>query len=295
MRFEQPQDRDRAATVEVAILRGGCSGGGLAEYKELLGRGERPRHAPEPLRPGRYGFRARARDGSCRIVAEGCTAVSLPTEQTIVVVLQSGSSVPEACPAAQCDGAGRCPGERGYAGAVPRHDGGSGRDATAPPGPDAATGCGPCAAPTASGGCEGASFEGHACSEGGSTGVCRSGACCTGCVDGTGACVAGDSDAACGQGGFSCRRCGPCERCGADGRYEPRADSTPCTVDGGTSGKCLSGTCCTGCLLRRDGGAAMCIPPGAQSYDACGLGGSACSACGGLDLCCHGVCQGSCS
>ena len=291
VRFELDEDRDRAAAVEVTILRGGCSSGGLAEYKELLGRGERPRNAPEPLGAGEYGFRARARDASCRIIAEGCRTVALPTDEAIVVVLQTGSSAAPACPADVCDGAGRCPGEWGYGGAS-GPDGGEPADAR-PPTTDGGGDCGPCRQRSAAGVCE-PMLDGASCSEGGRTGTCRSGSCCTGCVD-MGVCQPGDRAEACGAGGFACSRCGPCERCNADGDCEPVADMTDCTVDM-TTGKCLDGSCCTGCLIENSMGVLRCVDLSAQDPGGCGRAGAMCMSCPGLQVCCNGMCQdGSCS
>ncbi len=286
VRFERDADRDRASVVEVAILSGGCEG--PAEYKVLLARGERATEDPPPLRAGRYGFRARARARDCSVVAEGCTAVPLPREEPIEVSMQPASR-PRVCSA--CDGEGRCPGEPGYRGSGSSEDGGAGRLDGSGGGTDAGTGCGPCAARDASGRCDGASREGAACvGAGGAPGICRAGTCGAGCWDGSAWRDGTDVDA-CGRGGLACRSCGPCEQCGASGACEPVTDGTDCRDATNTQGKCLAGRCCTGCVNERG----ACVPPMAQDFGGCGLGGGTCAMCDVGQTCCSGVCRGSCS
>ncbi|MBW2465359.1 MAG: hypothetical protein JRH11_27175, partial [Deltaproteobacteria bacterium] len=95
-------------------------------------------------------------------------------------------------------------------------------------------GCGSCG----DGACmAGVGTEGTACAAG--NGVCAMGVCCTRCtVDGV--CVAGNTPAACGVGGGSCRGCAECASC-LGGACTP-ADGPECP-----GGICHVGACCTGC------------------------------------------------
>ncbi len=292
VRFEQPSDRDRAVLVENTILEEGCSGAQVVDGgRVFVVRGEAVSGAPPELSPGRYGFRARARASDCSVVAEGCVTVELPRQEPIVVSMQPVAR-PSPCPGA-CDGAGWCMGEPGYRGPSGRDSGAGRSDAGSPDASEreAGAGCGPCAVQDASGRCDGSAREGAACAgPGGAPGICRAGACGTGCWDGSGW-QPGDRDVACGRGGVACRSCGPCERCGADGGCEPVSDGTNCTDATSGAGKCLGGACCVGCVS----GEGACVPISSQDFSACGIEGASCMSCPGTQVCCRGVCKESCS
>jgi hypothetical protein len=101
--------------------------------------------------------------------------------------------------------------------------------------------------------------DGAACTEGTATGICRAGACCTGCWDGL-ACQAGTGAAACGAGGAACAVC---------------ADANPCTDEICTAGTCSNpvvpgrvcndGLWCTSTDTCNSGG--TCVGAGARCSD----------------------------
>lgn len=136
--------------------------------------------------------------------------------------------------------------------------------------------------------------EGDKCkTDAGVTGVCLPSAtanrveyltCCSGCIDRDGRCRAGDTNAYCGSPGDKCDTCGTCSTCG-DGKCVQDDDGTGCT--NGIAGRCLSGTCCTGCVK-----AGTCY---LNAVDNCGRNGGACTDCDDdkpctADLCSAGSC-----
>jgi hypothetical protein len=96
---------------------------------------------------------------------------------------------------------------------------------------------------------------------------CTSGQCvnpgCPGCVDGTGACQPGNTNAACGQGGNSCATCGGTAQC--------------------TNNQCVTPTC-HGCV----DGSGTCQPGNTNA--ACGANGIACQSCTGTAQCTNNQC-----
>ncbi len=104
---------------------------------------------------------------------------------------------------------------------------------------------------------------------------------CDGCCSASGLCLKGTSPFACGEGGLACSRCGPSESCSAGVcGSSPDPDS-----DGGVSSACGPSTC-AGCCQNGE-----CIDLRVQTAPACGLGGGACSACEGDDVCVLGACE----
>ncbi len=132
--------------------------------------------------------------------------------------------------------------------------------------------------------------DGTPCMAGAAAGQCRSGICCTGCWLG-GACVAGNTPAACGGGGGLCSVCddgNPCttDTCDASGTCGTVPDDTA-ACPGGT---CHGGACCTGCW---DGSTCQ---PGTDDA-LCGEAGAACVACDAAGCppttCSGGMCVGT--
>lgn len=133
----------------------------------------------------------------------------------------------------------------------------------------------PCTTDTCSGGsCQHANLAtGAACP----SGTCLGSTCCTGCVQGA-SCQAGTGLLACGQGGIACATCtaGVCK--------VPSCTPTGCTVSNAsngticTDGRCLSGSCCTGCV-----GGGSCQTGNTATY--CGDNGAACGSCSTTDEC----------
>jgi hypothetical protein len=137
------------------------------------------------------------------------------------------------------------------------------------------------------------------------TGTCScdtgSGSACKGCCDGTSTCVglgSAQSSTLCGKGGALCQSCddgNDCTKsdlCSATGvcTHTNAANGTACTGTGGSSGKCLSGTCCTGCVSGSTCAAGT-------SKSVCGSGGAACTACSAVACkavsCSSGSCDSS--
>jgi hypothetical protein len=141
---------------------------------------------------------------------------------------------------------------------------------------------------------------------------------CLGCCDGD-VCEAGNSEAACGGGGFACEVCAANEVC-LDGACVP--DEVPACSPESCSGCCNGDVCeagtdwtacgsdgweCQVCLGSETCEAGFCVAPcgpdncagccdavgncvaGDSDLD-CGWGGSACVACGTTEACSSGVC-----
>ena len=142
----------------------------------------------------------------------------------------------------------------------------------------------------------------NACTDGGGApGLCSNGACCSGCVDSSGACQAIDATH-CGTVGGQClaQSCSSGNSCTSatcisSGPGAPMCnarqlpDGSSC-VDGSLQGICESGACCHGCVAGNS-----CVPLSGESAAACGSSGASCSACpdpGGCKLatCSAGSC-----
>ncbi len=122
--------------------------------------------------------------------------------------------------------------------------------------------------------------DGHKCAGG----VCRVGACCKGCWDGA-ACKGGISGDFCGTKGISCGTCQTSNTC------ETASCMTGTCVKkwrpfgwGCPSGKCLHGSCCTGCISSNS-------CHSGTGHGNCGKGGGPCQACWWNQSCNNGVCQ----
>lgn len=100
--------RSDARVVVRSIVPGGCTTGDAEAYRD-----EAEPHVTRwvpPLRPGRYGLRAEARDAACRVIAESCEDVELPVAgRPIVQRLAAVTSSTPACPVMRCAD-GRCDG-----------------------------------------------------------------------------------------------------------------------------------------------------------------------------------------
>lgn len=212
--FADPTLGARAERVEGRILEGGCTSSSV-RYAAEAARGETPPMPPR-LEAGRYGFEGRARDASCVEFAIGCVDVEVPAANgTTVVVTLAASTERALCPAAMCS-SGSCSGLDAGAPDAPASDAGpldAPRDDV--PGRDAGctldADCGECMTCTL--GVCAPSAGGESCGAG--AGLCRAGACCSGCWDGV-ACEVGDMAAACGAGGAACAICsGATPVCGA--------------------------------------------------------------------------------
>ena len=219
-----PELIDRVSFVTASIRAGGC-GGDAVYVAEVARTGAMP---PDPpvLEDGTWAFSARAGDTTCRLVAEGCRVVELPTEGPVRIEITAVTAPIQLCDESMCIG-GRC---------------GSGRDAGARDGGgvDGGTDAGPPGTPCGSdfcNDCEACEMEmcvarsdGFVCDDGG--GRCVAGECCTACVDLMGACRAGDEAEACGLGGAGCIACGACLACAA-GECVPAGDVDAGMEDGG--------------------------------------------------------------
>ncbi|MCK5800044.1 MAG: hypothetical protein KAI47_22795, partial [Deltaproteobacteria bacterium] len=134
----------------------------------------------------------------------------------------------------------------------------------------------------ASGTCKNTNDDTNTCSGG----TCHGGSCCTGCWNGT-SCQVGTSLTACGGAGASCDNCdvpvAPCQEHYCSVSKTPTcatrniADNTSCSSG---SGRCHSGSCCTGCW---DPTHAIC-ESGLEQF-ACGNGGNTCDVCSSGECC----------
>jgi len=131
------------------------------------------------LAPGEYGLYAVAQDAECAVVAAGCDPVTIEQNGSGVLAVTVAAFPSEGCGSADlCNldtgdcrtGAGGTGGEGGAGGV-----GGVVTSCTSQP-------------------------EETLCTEGGTSGRCRSGACCTGCWDGS-TCHSGDENVRCGAAG----------------------------------------------------------------------------------------------
>ena len=121
---------------------------------------------------------------------------------------------------------------------------------------------------------------GHKCAGG----ACRSGSCCKGCW-GDNACKGGYNSNYCGTQGITCNPCqtsNPCETASCMTgtcvkKWRPFGWGCP-------MGKCLHGTCCTGCISSNSCHAGT-------GHGNCGKGGGPCQACWWNQNCSNGVCQ----
>ncbi len=94
---------------EARIERDGCGGEIVYQVTRFRG-GDEPLPTPDRLGPGRWGFRVRARDATCRFVADRCVERDLPSDQgALDVDLACGPPAEPACAAATCE-AGVCVG-----------------------------------------------------------------------------------------------------------------------------------------------------------------------------------------
>ena len=148
--------------------------------------------------PGSYGVYAVAQDANCAVVAAGCNPATIPESLDGVLMVSLSAFPAEGCTAAQqCDlNSGNC------------IDGG-GTGGTGGGGNTGGTGAGGSAGTGGTGGvpvdCSVEPDE-TPCSSEGAIGLCRAGACCTGCWDG-GTCHGGDEPVRCGAGGQLCVLC----------------------------------------------------------------------------------------
>lgn len=130
--------------------------------------------------PGQYGLYAVAQDAGCAVIAAGCAAVTIniaaqdSLSVTVGAFSGAGCSVDEQC----LIDTGECVG------------------------PDGGIGGGVCYAEP----------DETACTVDALEGVCRVGACCTGCWDG-GKCRVGSEGQRCGSSGQLCERCPPTYSC----------------------------------------------------------------------------------
>ena len=105
--FTDPSLCADVVAYEATIERDGC--GGEVVYQATRFRGS-SLALPEPdrLSPGRWGFRVRARDATCRFVADRCVERDLPSDQgALDVDVTCGAPTTSAC--ATCE-AGVCVG-----------------------------------------------------------------------------------------------------------------------------------------------------------------------------------------
>ncbi len=170
----------RATVVEARILEGGCDSGAVVFTTDITRDTGAIDGVPE-LRPGAYGYSGRARDGDCKIFANGCVEVQLPTEASEVeIVMGAAEDEQDLCSGAQtCEG-GVC--------VTPTL---CGDDVMCPM-------CSTCGE---DGQCI-VDADGSECA----SGRCYEGNCCEGCWDGA-QCAAGTSNDVCGANGDSCVRC----------------------------------------------------------------------------------------
>ncbi len=147
--------------------------------------------------------------------------------------------------------------------------------------------------------------DGTPCSMG--AGECHGFVCCTGCVDGNGACAAGDQPGACGSGGLPCKDCGVnacamhrCQGCAQ------QCLNRNCGADGcgGSCGTCPNNKICDGtgkcvCVGKSEADDVVCadgIDNDCNNMTDCadaGCAGMRCSNQGGR-FCVAGSCKAAC-
>ncbi len=127
--------------------------------------------------------------------------------------------------------------------------------------------------------CSASNADGASCSGG----KCGGGVCCSGCLDGTFSCHAGDVPAVCGQGGNQCQSCVDTNPCTDDLCQTNGACSHPAHQGACPNGTCIGTTCCAGCI---QGGACQT----GNALAACGTGGGACNNCDDGDPCTKDAC-----
>ncbi|MCB9593460.1 MAG: VCBS repeat-containing protein [Sandaracinaceae bacterium] len=94
---------DDVVAYEASLERDGCGGEAVYAVTRFRGSSE-ALPTPSALSPGRWGFRVRARDSSCRFVADRCIERDLPSDQaTLDVEITCGAAMELACAAALCE------------------------------------------------------------------------------------------------------------------------------------------------------------------------------------------------
>lgn len=124
--------------------------------------------------------------------------------------------------------------------------------------------------------------------------VCVSGAnsLCLGCCEGSTQCAPGNTISACGAQPNQCSVCSTsnpcltpiCSSLTHTCTTAVKLNGTSC-VTGGTSGRCYSGGCCTGCWNAQTSSCLL-----GTSITACGTGGNACLTCAAGYICSAGKC-----
>jgi len=92
----------RITFVEARIVDGGCAGDDDVYTTSFALDGAAASMEPPELDPGNWGFSARAHDGDCRWIADGCVEVELPRDDDRVVVVLREIAGSAACPADEC-------------------------------------------------------------------------------------------------------------------------------------------------------------------------------------------------
>jgi hypothetical protein len=143
--------------------------------------------------------------------------------------------------------------------------------------------------------CTGKTGGTASCTENGDPGKCWNEKCCVGCWNASvNACwkYANSLDGSCGIGGIACVDCKAtsqecnastykCETPQQTGPCAGKSDLDACT-DGGKTGKCISGSCCTGCYYSSSGSLTCQASP---NDTRCGKNGGSCSACKAYQNC----------
>ncbi len=141
--------------------------------------------------------------------------------------------------------------------------------------------------------CTGKTGGTTSCTDNGKPGKCWDGACCTGCWDSSvSACwkFINVFDDSCGIGGETCVDCTASSKVCKNYKCETPTSTGPCAgkqnldtcTDGGKTGKCISGSCCTGCYYSSSG-TLTCDSTPDDAH--CGKDGASCTACKGYQNC----------
>jgi hypothetical protein len=93
--------RARVVSVSATILRDGC-GSSTIVFRDQFRVG-RPSVSPPPLDDGRYGFVGRAFDAECRLIASGCSDVTLPAVGVTVQLQPESGPIDPTCVAIGAD------------------------------------------------------------------------------------------------------------------------------------------------------------------------------------------------
>lgn len=200
--FESAAVEATARAVRIRVRRGTCASRGEVVYSRSLVRGGMSMRPPT-LGAGPFALEASALDASCREIASACTdlpAAACPAAvQQELVGSSSGSPVCSSCVDGVCPsiGADAGPDSRTCDASETRCDDRVDDDC------DGDTDCADSECDLLSVTCPG-----------GGPGICRAGACCSGCWDGS-SCASGHSRQACGNGGTECADCGGCTCGGA--------------------------------------------------------------------------------